>query len=781
MIPTLIPQFYWLFLYSILFMALLLNVRIIILYMIKHGRPFIFSLFISLFTLPHLLCYADEESAATMVTAQPHELKVSEEAIASLAQQLPEDKFNLLKDTLLGKPFAQLDLSLLTKPAAGEKTEGTEESVHFSAEEVEKIRQSLDLYFGMLANIQKVVPLLKSLHEFNIKIKSMEDSLGNLMKGEKDAAEKEISVLKKQLESYSASFKAVANQLDLENINFEKLPGMLEDLGYEDTFYDIVHKELSDYISMRKKVDNAGSILRAVDEVEQEIEQKKQDLAAARTEEEKTSISEEIKKLIERKSNLQRDFSLTTTGIDTAALDEKTTKKINVEEELDKVLSPLIVGLTKFTEPARRIEFLRSNIAYYEQHVPKMREGIAQLDVLLGEARDNKVKTKLTEEKTYWENQEKEFSTKLEVVKQQLIELENRKLSPADAFHYFVQAIFSKRGMNIMFSLLLFVVVLVAMLLLRRLIRMLNPFCYIPRLHFIASLFDVFLYLLAFVVATLTLMVSLYAAGEILALLIVVVIVFGMIWVARDTLPKFFEQIKLLLGYGPVRQGERVIHDGIPWLVESIGIYSYLKNPLLTGGTLRLPVKDLVGMRSRPCDERESWFPCKEGDYVLINYKDWRQVIQQTPQRVKFEWYKMEESMPTSSFLAQKIFNLSDTPFWVGGTLYIAYDHRFIVFDEIVKQLGAFLEEEFKKLPFAEYLLCPWVDCAEMTDTSLGVMAWVQVRPEAAFKYGAIQMEVVKICMRAANKFGWEIKRFHQIEQRNILSDGTRNSSLPLD
>ena len=256
--------------------------------------------------------------------------------------------------------------------------------------------------------------------------------------------------------------------------------------------------------------------------------------------------------------------------------------------------------------------------------------------------------------------------------------------------------------------------------------------------------------------------------------------VFGIIWGAKNTLPEFAEQIKLLLGFGPVRQGERVLINGIPYRVEMMGVYSYLKNPLLTGGTLRLPLKDLVGMRSRPYDEKEPWFPCKEGDYVLIDgLSTWRQVKLQTPEETVFNWFEMEESMPTSSFMGRKIFNISATPFWAGINFSIAYKHRFEALGDLRDKLSKFVEEEIKKQPYGEHILYPWVDLAGFgDDSSLTFMVWVQAAPEAAHKYGAMSLDLTHIALNAANKYGWEIIRFkpvavHHPEQAKVLLENS--------
>jgi hypothetical protein len=74
------------------------------------------------------------------------------------------------------------------------------------------------------------------------------------------------------------------------------------------------------------------------------------------------------------------------------------------------------------------------------------------------------------------------------------------------------------------------------------------------------------------------------------------------------------------LDLGSVRQGERLIHGGIPWRVDALNMYCDFSNPDLTGGTMRLPVKELFGLHSRPADSKESsrrrikWWCCGSGE-----------------------------------------------------------------------------------------------------------------------------------------------------------------------
>ena len=61
----------------------------------------------------------------------------------------------------------------------------------------------------------------------------------------------------------------------------------------------------------------------------------------------------------------------------------------------------------------------------------------------------------------------------------------------------------------------------------------------------------------------------------------------------------FDAQVRKALNPALVREGERVMIDGIPWRVDAIGVFSKLRNPLLAGGEMRLPIRSLPNLKSR--------------------------------------------------------------------------------------------------------------------------------------------------------------------------------------
>ena len=161
---------------------------------------------------------------------------------------------------------------------------------------------------------------------------------------------------------------------------------------------------------------------------------------------------------------------------------------------------------------------------------------------------------------------------------------------------------------------------------------------------------------LAFFTATLVF----YLKGDWLMLAIAIIFILGVLWASKRALPPYIDQIKVILNLGSVRQGERLIYDGIPWRVDALNMYCDFSNPDLTGGTMRLPVKELLPLHSRPSDPKEPWFPTKENDWTRLNDGCFGKVIQQTPdQVVVLRLGGSLKTYPTPDFLEQCPENLS--------------------------------------------------------------------------------------------------------------------------
>ncbi|MDM8554137.1 mechanosensitive ion channel [Desulfococcaceae bacterium HSG7] len=684
--------------------------------------------------------------------------------LENLKGRISDEKLMMLEENFKGKEFSekQLDAILLT--------------LNFTAIENKVILANVRSYFEFMEKIRKGGPIILSANTIKKAILIKKKERESVHKGkEKIKISRAIEALDGHLKNIEIDFEV--HTATISEGNLRQLPVILEDLGYDAEKTTIILRYIEGQVEFVKKIKTLETIIRSIDEIKEAIVEKEKERENAQSEEEKEKMSENLKRMRERLKKLEYDFAMVTTGIDLKSLyDKGEEKEVSWDKELEDIFSPIIVELKEITSLPREMEMLRSKIAYYEKRIPQIKQGIKHIEEFMKDVEDAATWTRLKESHDFWKQQEKEFVAKLETAQHRLFELDKGRKSLSESVDYFfefVQYFLKDRGNNILLAIAAFFLIYLMCSILRHLLMIINPFNYIAKYKFLASFVDVLLYFFTFIASTTAMVLVLYIRGDWLVLAIVIIMLSGIGWAMKNTLPQFTEQIKLILNIGPIRLQEKVLYDGVPYRVESIGIYSYLKNPLLTGGTLRLPLKDLIGMRSRSWGKNEPWFPCKEGDYVLINGSTWRHVILQTPQIVKFEWFEMYESMPTDTFMSQKIFNLSEAPYWVGFGFEVAYKHRFDILDEICQKLTLMTKEEVKKVSWSEFVINPWIDFENFGDSSLIITYWIQMKKEAASQYPTVKRALRKIALKAANKYDLEIIRFEHIHHTNPDEAGT--------
>ena len=81
-----------------------------------------------------------------------------------------------------------------------------------------------------------------------------------------------------------------------------------------------------------------------------------------------------------------------------------------------------------------------------------------------------------------------------------------------------------------------------------------------------------------------------YVREDILLLALTVILLMALALGARQFVPRYVADSRLLLNIGPVREGERLVYNGVPLLVEHLNVYSELRNPELQG-VVRLPLR----------------------------------------------------------------------------------------------------------------------------------------------------------------------------------------------
>jgi hypothetical protein len=538
--------------------------------------------------------------------------------------------------------------------------------------------------------------------------------------------------------------------------DIERLPDVFEVLAYSDEQVELSAPYITEHLRLNKKLETLQTIRQSIKDIEKEIRAAQQVYANARTPQEKKELDSTLKELSARKSSLTSNFSNISSGVDYEELFHKKEVKTNFQADLIEMFSPILNEMKSLSEKPRRMETMKKELADYQGKLEKITVALSNIERVSHHNTDPELKKQLDALMEYWQQKNREL-TSLNEATQRKIDTELAKEVPmTTAIKEAVSSFFKERGQHLFFSILAFILIYMLFQFFQRLFYTHNPLRKKDKYMVEANLADLAFSVLTFVAAIGAMLMVLYISGDWLILSIVGLIFLGLAWAARNTLPLYVEQIKLLLNFGTVRHGELLVYEGISYEVAEIGMYTYLSNPRLTGGSVRLPIKDLIGMRSRTFDaEKELLFPCNKGDWLLLNGSR-LQVTEQTPQYVELEYYGSPEAMPTAKFLSQHIRNLSAKPFWAGVIFQVNFEYR-THFVEMCDKIKVAIAEDMNRRGMADKVLGDWVELDELTDSALGIRVWLQLSPDVASKYSDVRMWIAQTLMTLSAKEDWEI------------------------
>jgi hypothetical protein len=247
--------------------------------------------------------------------------------------------------------------------------------------------------------------------------------------------------------------------------------------------------------------------------------------------------------------------------------------------------------------------------------------------------------------------------------------------------------------------------------------------------------------------------------GDWLLLTIFIIFLIGLALALRNSLPRYLEEVRLLLNIGPVREGERVIYNNLPWRVSRLNIYSDLVNPALTGGRIRIPITELSEMVSRRWSRTEPWFPCKPKDFVILNDETYGEVILQTPDIVQIKVFGGSiKTFKMSDFLDLSPKNLSEG-FGVNITLRLDYSLQPTITTEVTSILKNDLLSLLDNSPYRRDMISLNVEFNEATLSSLNLLIQITLPGKYAAEYNNIRRLVQKFTIESCNKNKWIIPK----------------------
>jgi len=516
---------------------------------------------------------------------------------------------------------------------------------------------------------------------------------------------------------------------------------------------DAASAETADRV--RNNVESLRALLQSLQSKEREIARVQEELRAAPDEITESELLEHLGQLKNEQAELARQFERFAVSVDTSIFGEEPEKTFDWQQELGNLLKPILEELKSATAESRAIADLRSQIDALEERHDVAAKGVENLEALEAEATAPALQQRLQEEFEQCRQRRDDARNQLRALEIQLETRLAERESLLDETTSYVQNFFRTRGLNLLLGILAFCAVFFGVRFLASASQKIRPS---RKEKTFTSRLGLLLTQVASVLGGLLAMLLVFnTVGDWFLLGIVVIFLLGVGWASIKTLPQYVETMKLMLNVGPVREMERLVFDGTPWLVDSLGFSAVLVNPLLDGGRQRLPVKHLVGMHSRPNGEQEEWFPCRQGDWVRLSDGTFGRVAYQTPSAVQLvELGGSQIVYQTPDFLAMAPKTLS-TNFRIATTFGVDYKHQAICTTEIPERMEAHLTQGLARVVDPKLIKNVNVAFKEAAPSSLDYEIELDLDGQAAPKYRVLQRAIGRLLVEACNEHGWEI------------------------
>ena len=187
-----------------------------------------------------------------------------------------------------------------------------------------------------------------------------------------------------------------------------------------------------------------------------------------------------------------------------------------------------------------------------------------------------------------------------------------------------------------------------------------------------------------------------------------------------------------------------------------INIYSTLENP--TAGLLkRVPIDELVDLKSRPTKPDDPWFPCLKDDWVILSDGVRGKVIGISEELVQLvERGGSIRTYPTADFISLAPRNLA-VNFRIKQTIGISYQHQDQATTSIPDILKDHIQEQAEKEGYGDKLLNLRVEFEAAADSSLNLVVIADFKGELGDLYNRLARAIQRWSVDACTINDWEI------------------------
>lgn len=490
--------------------------------------------------------------------------------------------------------------------------------------------------------------------------------------------------------------------------------------------------------------------------MEQTVTKTQQALIAAQDEVTRQELSEKLREAKAKYEERRRQFEEFAVDIDLRPFVEEEETTFDWQQELGKLLKPIIAELENATAESRAIGELRAEIGDIAERQELSAEAIENLDMLLSRETSPALTQRLNRRRDHWQRIESDASNRLTALNLQLENRLKQRESVLDETTGFAKNFIQTRGLNLLIAIFAFCVVFFGVRWLMALAGKMKRRKGGDK-NFSSRLTILLLHLFSIIGGIGAMMLVFNMAGDWFMLGIIIIFLLGIGWASINTLPDHVETVKLMLNIGMVREDERMEFKGVPYKVDSLAFSARLVNPLLDGGVQNLPVKALVGHHSRPAGDHEEWFPTRTGDWVELSDGRIGKVSYQNPSSVQVvELGGAQVVYPTASFVELNPRNLS-TGFRIQSVFGVDYRHQNEATQDIPKAMNKALTEGLKDVVDAAWIRDVEVRFQTAGSSSLDYRVNVDLDGKAASSLEIVQDTIQRILVETCNANGWTI------------------------
>ena len=486
--------------------------------------------------------------------------------------------------------------------------------------------------------------------------------------------------------------------------------------------------------------------------------QKLQDeLAQAQTEDDKGEIRNRIDSGRERVRNLRENFRNIVGGSEAAEYEGEAAESAGIQEQISELVQPVLSEIREATSEPRQLDNLRKLLDEWQERKRKADAVLGRIDDLIALGGDETLVSELNSARGLWASRQAEAISQIAVLQVQIDERTRDQRSIWEVLSTGLGGFFKNRGLNLLIAILAATAGFIAIRKAYAWMRRVSPLHRKGKENLSGRLADVLAMAVAVLVALSAIITVFYLRGDWLLLTLVVIFLIGVAWAGNTALPPYLEQIRMILNLGSVREGERVVLNGLPWKVTSLGFYTIFTNPNLQGGLLRIPIRDVMAMVSRPLAPREVWFPTEADDWVILSDGTYGKTITQTPdQVVVLQLGGSMKTYPTANFLELAPENLSHG-FRLSVMFGIDYCHQAEATTTIPEIFREALMDALYREHGRDAVRSVQLEFTQASSSSLDYTILADFDGSLGHRHKALQRKIQTICVDVCNEHGWVI------------------------